>query len=127
MYINDVWTSNLKEVLKVIMDNCGDVDFNVEYDEIYEIGDIIDDPSSNIIIQLDEIILKLGYKKDEIRFLRNALGRLLEQFTKFKPNVEDYYESSVSQFQIFLKLGAAYREKYESARFYKTKSARALN
>lgn len=111
-------TTLLKDVLKVIMDNCSDVDFNVNYDEINEIGDMIDDSNLYMIYQLENIIKKLGYERHVIQQTQISLLYLLEQFTKFKPNVEDYYESSVPR------LCAAYREKYETKRFYKTKSAR---
>ena len=124
MEVNGVRLNYLKDVLKVIMDNCGDVDFNVNYDEIHEIGDMIDDSSLHMIYQLENILKKLGYDRNITQSTQICLLYLLEQFTRFKPNVEDYYESSVPQFNVFLKLGAAYREKYETKRFYKTKSAR---
>jgi hypothetical protein len=124
MEVDGIILNYLKDVLKVIMDNCGDVDFNVNYDEIHEIGDMIDDTSLYMIYQLENIIKKLGYDRHVVQQTKVSLMYLLEQFTRFKPNVEDYYESNVPQFNIFLKLGAAYREKYETKRFYKTKSAR---
>lgn len=137
--INSVKYTNLKDLLKILMDYNKDIDLDYKYDESYDISAIIDNENMNILKQLDEITKKIfpdmidyvaefdrDFKEGHRITNTNSVIDLIKLYSCNKINFKDYYESSHKPFIVLLKISVAYREIYENIRFHKTKSARFI-